>query len=426
MKITRRKNAQRILNYYKQNFGLHEPYQVVMDGTFCAAALNSQILLADQIPKYLNGKCQLMTTRCCFDEVKKLGTEFYGAYKVCKQFKFQYCGHFANQAPKNQQNQQKAKSAKGNNNNNNNDNQVLLKTGFDCLKELIGYENKYRLIIATQDKKLRRELRKIPNVPLMYIDYNAILLEPPSDASREKVQDRLQVKLAVSGAEKERLVRLEKRRELERRLKKEAASALESLDNEKESEKGKEENMDGKGEEVTTGDDDEEEEGERKKRKAMAALEARVRATMEAEERERLAKEKEAEEERLRKLKRKRNKQPNPLSCKKKKKKTTVAANPMQKQKESEKEGQMGMTEKSGDADNVQAQVATDKITNTDDNNNRVMKEEEMLQESESQSGEQMERSEAAKDKKKKNRRLRKKKGSAAPSDASTSVTAAA
>lgn len=39
MKIKRYKKVNRHLNFYVNNFGFHHPYQVLVDGTFCFAAL---------------------------------------------------------------------------------------------------------------------------------------------------------------------------------------------------------------------------------------------------------------------------------------------------------------------------------------------------------------------------------------------------
>lgn len=40
MKVTREKRVKRTLKYYKYNFGFREPFQVLIDNTFVAAALN--------------------------------------------------------------------------------------------------------------------------------------------------------------------------------------------------------------------------------------------------------------------------------------------------------------------------------------------------------------------------------------------------
>ena len=39
MKIARYKKAKKILNFYKNNFSFREPFQILIDGTFCQLAL---------------------------------------------------------------------------------------------------------------------------------------------------------------------------------------------------------------------------------------------------------------------------------------------------------------------------------------------------------------------------------------------------
>lgn len=40
MKIARYKKAQKTLSFYKNNFGFREPYQILIDATFCQTALH--------------------------------------------------------------------------------------------------------------------------------------------------------------------------------------------------------------------------------------------------------------------------------------------------------------------------------------------------------------------------------------------------
>uniref|UniRef100_A0A2K5EWI5 UTP23 small subunit processome component n=1 Tax=Aotus nancymaae TaxID=37293 RepID=A0A2K5EWI5_AOTNA len=64
MKITRQKHAKKHLGFFRNNFGVREPYQILLDGTFCQAALRGRIQLREQLPRYLMGEKQLCTTRC--------------------------------------------------------------------------------------------------------------------------------------------------------------------------------------------------------------------------------------------------------------------------------------------------------------------------------------------------------------------------
>lgn len=72
MKVKRYKRAQRFLTFYKNNFNFRPPYQVLLDGTFCQAALKNKINIAEQMPKYLGEEVKLLTTVCAINEVEKL------------------------------------------------------------------------------------------------------------------------------------------------------------------------------------------------------------------------------------------------------------------------------------------------------------------------------------------------------------------
>lgn len=63
MKIKRQKQAKKTISFYKYNFSFREPFQILIDGTFCQAALKNKIQIKEQMPKYLMGEVQLCTTR---------------------------------------------------------------------------------------------------------------------------------------------------------------------------------------------------------------------------------------------------------------------------------------------------------------------------------------------------------------------------
>ncbi|KAG7256409.1 hypothetical protein CRUP_021419, partial [Coryphaenoides rupestris] len=94
MKLKRQKQAKKTLSFYKFNFGFRTPHQVLVDGTFCGAALRHQILLKEQAPKYLMGAVQLCTTSCVLKELESLGKELYGAKVILQRFQVRSCKHF--------------------------------------------------------------------------------------------------------------------------------------------------------------------------------------------------------------------------------------------------------------------------------------------------------------------------------------------
>ncbi|KAL1767750.1 rRNA-processing protein UTP23-like [Sigmodon hispidus] len=151
MKITRQKHAKKHLGFFRNNFGVREPYQILLDGTFCQAALRGRIQLRDQLPRYLMGETQLCTTRCVLQELESLGKELYGAKLIAQKCQVRNCPHF--------------KSAV---------------SGSECLLSMVDEGNPHHYFVATQDQNLSVKVKKSPGIPLMFIIQNTIVLDKPS------------------------------------------------------------------------------------------------------------------------------------------------------------------------------------------------------------------------------------------------------
>lgn len=151
MKITRQKHAKKHLGFFRNNFGVREPYQILLDGTFCQAALRGRIQLREQLPRYLMGETQLCTTRCVLKELETLGKELYGAKLIAQKCQVRNCPHF--------------KSAV---------------SGSECLLSMVDDGNPHHYFVATQDQNLSVKVKKNPGIPLMFIIQNTIVLDKPS------------------------------------------------------------------------------------------------------------------------------------------------------------------------------------------------------------------------------------------------------
>jgi U3 small nucleolar RNA-associated protein 23 len=73
MKIKRQKHVYRTLLFYKNYFAIEPPFTILLDGTFCKAALSFKINIADQLPKYLDHELKIKTTQCVIRECKSFG-----------------------------------------------------------------------------------------------------------------------------------------------------------------------------------------------------------------------------------------------------------------------------------------------------------------------------------------------------------------
>ncbi|XP_075153708.1 rRNA-processing protein UTP23 homolog [Haematobia irritans] len=169
MKITRNKKSHKTLMYFTTHFQYHEPYQVLIDATFCQAALKNKVIIEEQLKKYFQSQVKLLTTQCIILEAESLGGPLTGATQIVKQFYVHKCGH-----------EGKPVSA------------------AECIKQMTKDS---RYIVASQDRALQGSLRKVPGRCLLYLHKAAPVLEAPSDASKKWVSKKAN-NLLPAAAEK--------------------------------------------------------------------------------------------------------------------------------------------------------------------------------------------------------------------------------
>jgi len=73
MKVKRQKHVRKILTFYRSSFRYQSPFKVLVDGTFCRAALNCKVNISEQLPKYLDAEVKLCTTQCVLAECDAMG-----------------------------------------------------------------------------------------------------------------------------------------------------------------------------------------------------------------------------------------------------------------------------------------------------------------------------------------------------------------
>ena len=83
MKVKRHKAAKKQLSIYKNVFKLHEPYQILVDGTFCHAAIHTRIHIKDAVERLFSSTVAIYTTPCVVEELKLLGPEYNGTRYAC-------------------------------------------------------------------------------------------------------------------------------------------------------------------------------------------------------------------------------------------------------------------------------------------------------------------------------------------------------
>lgn len=171
MKIKRHKHIRKVLTFYNSNFGFKPPYNVLIDGTFCKAALKFKVNISEQLPKYMESETHMWTTQCVLEECEAFGSILFGPLKVLQQFKLHPCNHKSTLS------------------------------ASKCIQRLIGKKNKEKLFVATQDQILNDWFRNKAGVPILYIAFNAITLEPPSEKSKRKADCQIDAKTGPSEHE---------------------------------------------------------------------------------------------------------------------------------------------------------------------------------------------------------------------------------
>ncbi|KYN07622.1 PREDICTED: rRNA-processing protein UTP23 homolog [Cyphomyrmex costatus] len=189
MKTSRTKKVRKTLGFYVNNYKFHQPFQVLIDGTFAFAALQNKFNIQKQLGRYFQSETKLLTTACIILETEKLGTfspAVNGAMQIVKQYVLHRCGH-----------EKKPIS------------------GSKCFLSMIGKDNSARYIIATQDRELQDKVRIIPGVPLIYLHGKVPTLDSPSEASRKHAEAMQKGLGGISTWEKENVKALRKQAGLE-------------------------------------------------------------------------------------------------------------------------------------------------------------------------------------------------------------------
>lgn len=149
-----------VKNIYEKYFGIRKPYQIIVDAPFCIETLKIKIAPTEAFTEVFGGAVKLMTTPCIQAELAAYDRKNdAGAAFVARRFEIRRCQH-----------------DKGS------------KTGSECLKDLISTNNPHHYCIASQDIELRKDLRKIVGVPLIFILRDTVLMEAPTDKCLEVVR----------------------------------------------------------------------------------------------------------------------------------------------------------------------------------------------------------------------------------------------
>lgn len=152
-----KRSQNQVQNLYEKYFGIRKPYQIIVDAPFCIETMKIKVAPVEALTEVFGGTVKLMTTPCIQAELQRHDRlNDAGASFVARRFEIRRCQH-----------------DKGS------------KTGSECLKDLVSSNNPHHYCIAGQDIELRKDLRKIPGVPLIFILRDTVLMEPPTEKCLE-------------------------------------------------------------------------------------------------------------------------------------------------------------------------------------------------------------------------------------------------
>ncbi|CAL8080593.1 unnamed protein product [Orchesella dallaii] len=137
--------------FFEYNTQLGPPYHVLVDTNFINFAIKNKLDIFQSMMDCLYAKCTPYITDCVLGELEKLGSKYRVALKIIKDPRFERlpCYHKGTYAD-------------------------------DCLVQRVMQHKCY--IVATCDKDLRRRIRKIPGVPIMYVAQHRFSIERMPDA----------------------------------------------------------------------------------------------------------------------------------------------------------------------------------------------------------------------------------------------------
>lgn len=136
--------------FFQYNTNLGPPYHVLVDTNFINFSIKAKLDLVQSMMDCLYAKCIPCITDCVMAELEKLGQKFRVALRIAKDSTFERlpCTHAGTYAD-------------------------------DCLVQRVLQHKCY--IVATVDRDLKRRIRKIPGVPIMYISQHRYNIERMPD-----------------------------------------------------------------------------------------------------------------------------------------------------------------------------------------------------------------------------------------------------
>lgn len=137
--------------FFQYNTALVPPYSVLVDTNFLSHTVQHKLELLETMMDCLYAKCIPIITDCVMAELEKLGQKYRIALRIARDERWERlkCDHKGVYAD-------------------------------DCLVDRVMKHKVY--IVATNDRDLKRRIRKIPGVPIMSVARGKYVIERLPDA----------------------------------------------------------------------------------------------------------------------------------------------------------------------------------------------------------------------------------------------------
>ncbi|KAF2634344.1 hypothetical protein P280DRAFT_474703 [Massarina eburnea CBS 473.64] len=178
MKLKRSKSYRKLMHQYAIQFGFREPYQVLLDSALLEDAHRTKIDLVTRLQSVLQGQIKPMVTQCSIRHLYNATPKNNALIEQAKTYERRRCNHHQLENPL---------------------------SDMECLKSVVDAKgngtNKHRYVVASQDPKVRKHMRGVAGVPLIYISKSVMILEPmgtSSEQQRER-EEKTKFRLGLKG-----------------------------------------------------------------------------------------------------------------------------------------------------------------------------------------------------------------------------------
>ncbi|CEP63377.1 rRNA-binding ribosome biosynthesis protein UTP23 LALA0_S08e01024g [Lachancea lanzarotensis] len=157
MRQKRAKSYRKQMLVYHHNFKFREPYQVLVDDKIVCDTHKASFDLVKGLQRTLQAEVKPMITQCCIQAI--YDTKDQDAIDLAKTFERRRCNHPPKEA----------------------------KPPLECLESVVSVNgvNKHRYVVASQDLEIRNTLRKVPGVPMVFMNRSVMVMEPLSRSSEK-------------------------------------------------------------------------------------------------------------------------------------------------------------------------------------------------------------------------------------------------